>query len=39
MEVKISIGGYQTLKGRDEKVVIKENQIIKTKEEVKQDGK
>lgn len=39
MEVKVSIGGYQTLKGSNEKVVIKENQVTKLKEEVKEDGK
>jgi hypothetical protein len=39
MEVKISIGGYQTLKGSDEKVVIKENKVTQLKEEDKKNGK
>lgn len=39
MEVKVSIGGYQTLKGSNEKVVIKENQVTELKEEGKEDGK
>lgn len=39
MEVKISIGGYQTIKGSEEKVVIKENKIVETTKEEKENGK